>query len=86
MRSDRWKVLAKVDLPKIQNLHSNNIEQVRAAQLSDIQIYDLKNDIAEVSDLSAKHGNLKEVLTDELTAAYNDLLNGSYIWEPAVTP
>ena len=86
MRSDRWKVLAKVDLPKMQNLHSNNIDQVRAAQLSDIQIYDLKNDIAEVSDLSAKHGNLKEVLTDELIAAYNDLLNDSHIWEPAISP
>ncbi len=86
MRSDRWKVLAKVDIPKMQNLHSNNIEQVRAAQLSDIQIFDLKNDIAEVSDLSGKHGNLKNVLTDELTRAYNDLLDGSHIWEPVQNP
>ncbi len=86
MRSGRWKVLAKLDLPKMQNLHSGNIEQVKMAQLSDIQIYDLENDIAEVSDLSDKYKNLKEVLTNELTTAYNDLLDDSHIWEPVQTP
>ena len=82
MRSDRWKVLAKVDLPKMQNLHSRNIERVKAATLSDIQVFDMEYDVKEVNDLSGKYKNLTEVLTRELTRYYGELLDGSHVWTP----
>ena len=81
MRSDQWKVLAKLDFPKLQNGHSGNINEVRAAQLSDVQVYDIANDIGEVTNLSGKHQQLKEELTNKLTNAYNDLVEGSHVWE-----
>ena len=86
MRSDQWKVLAKMNLPKLQNVHTGNINEVRAAQLSDIQIYNIEDDIGEVSNLSGGHQQLKEELTNKLTKAYNDLVAGSHVWEPVQMP
>jgi arylsulfatase A len=80
MRSANWKVLAKVDLPKLQNVYSGNIDQVRAASLSDIEIYDLKKDIKEANDLSGKNQKLLNDLTRELNRNYSELLENSHIW------
>ncbi|MCH6256760.1 sulfatase-like hydrolase/transferase [Puniceicoccaceae bacterium K14] len=75
-----WKVLAQLDLQKIHNVSEENIEEIRAASVVDVEIYNLKFDIGEARDLSEDDDELKERLVKKLEANYQALLDGSYVW------
>jgi arylsulfatase A len=82
MRDGKWKVLARLDLPKIQNLHTGNFESVTTAQLSDFEIYDMTKDLGETNNLAGKNKKLSASLTNKLKRSYKALLNSSYVWMP----
>ena len=81
MRDGDWKVLAHLDLPKMSNISDQNVEQVRAAELSGIEIYNLRHDIGEARNVAPSDPDLREQLTRKLKAHYTDLLDHSYVWK-----
>ena len=61
MRHGEWKVLAKLNngkMPKSSDLHTGNAAAAKAAELTDIEIYRISEDIAESKNLAAEHPNL----------------------------
>ena len=80
MRDGDWKVLAKVPSAKLKSLNSENVGKVRSGVLSEFQIFDLRNDVAEQQDLSKSKSGRIAKLKQRLQTGYQDLLSGSYIW------
>lgn len=86
MRHDKWKVLAKLDggkIRKFSNLHTGNAAAAKAAKLTDIEIYQVGEDIAEARNLASEQPEQLAILTALLQASYDDLLANSRVWEPA---
>lgn len=81
MRDGDWKVLGRLDLARTPNLGAHNIEEVKAAQLVDVEIYNVRYDIGEARDISFSHPELTERLTQKLKTHYSELLEGSHVWE-----
>jgi len=81
MRDGKWKVLARLDTPKTHNLHAGNIESIKAAQLLDIEIYNMEYDIGEARNVAKSYPEIAERLTKKLKTQYEELLNGSHVWE-----
>lgn len=81
MRDGDWKVIARLDLPLVQNLFDGNIEEVEAAELLDFEIYNMKHDIGEARNLAKSHPELTQRLSKKLKKHYIDLLKGSHVWE-----
>ena len=84
LRHDRWKITARLDLPKFQNLHSGNIEAVKAATLNDIEIYDMTIDIGEANNKADDNPRRLKRFTNKISRQYFKLLNDSPVWEPQV--
>jgi len=80
MRDGDWKVIAKLNIKKFQNLYSGNIEAVKNAKISDIQIYKITEDIAESKKLNEKYPEKLAELKKKLEAEYQKLLSDSHIW------
>ena len=53
MRDGDWKVLAKLDIDKAINVTSENEAKIKAAEISDVQIFRVTDDIGENNDLAA---------------------------------
>lgn len=84
MRDGDWKVLARLDLPKYKMVNSNNVNKARAAKLSDIHIFNIRNDIAESQDLSSDNPEKFNELKLRLEEHYKELVEDSHVW-PAPT-
>ena len=81
MRDGKWKVLAKLNIDKTTNVTSKNEAAVKAAVLSDFQIFLISDDVDESNDLSLAKPEQFDDLTNKLKSAYQELLDGSYIWD-----
>ena len=81
MRDGEWKVLARLDIPKLKSITSSAENMVKAAELSDFQIFNIKEDIGEVNDLSRTRPEKLAELSDRLNSAYRELLSDSHVWE-----
>lgn len=80
MRDGDWKVLAKLSLNKFKTVDERNAELVKAATLSDFQIFKITDDIGESQDLSASHPEKLSELKQRLELHYRELLNDSHVW------
>ncbi|MDF7799235.1 sulfatase-like hydrolase/transferase [Pontiellaceae bacterium B1224] len=80
MRDGDWKILAKLSIDKYRGITSENEERVKAATLSDFQLFNLSEDIGEANDLSQSHPEKLEELTTLLEAQYQELVQDSYVW------
>lgn len=80
MRDGKWKVLARLDLPKLQNLHTGNIQMVMNAHLQAVEVYDLTHDIGEARNLAGDNPRLAKRLSQKLTNNYRELLEDSWVW------
>ncbi len=80
MRHGKWKVLAKLsNLEKLQNVSTENSQRVKAAILTDFQLFDVSRDVGELHDLSqesARFGKLREIMQ----SAYSELVQSSHVW------
>ncbi len=89
MRDGDWKIMAKlvdedgVRLPNFHNLHAGNIDEVRAARLSDFRLYNIAADIDESDDLSQSNPTEFERMRNLMEAKYRNLLDGSQVWSHA---
>ena len=81
MRDGDFKVLARLDLPNTSNISKENVEQIKAAELKDFEIYNLRYDIGEARNLAPGDPELRKRLTNKLKASYSELLQGSYVWK-----
>ena len=81
MRDGDFKVLARLELPKMSNLSKENIDQIKAAELKEFTIYNLRHDIGEARNLAPDDTQLRNRLTRKLKERYSELLQGSYVWE-----
>ena len=80
MRDGDWKVLAKLNIPKTTNVTTENEAVVKAAVLSDFQIFKISEDVGESKDLSASMPEKLAELTEKLKLSYHELLDDSHIW------
>ena len=83
MRHGNWKVLARLDggkLPKMTNVTSKNRELVREAKLTDVEIYDLAQDIAESRNVAEEDPARTAALKQTLEKQYRELVDGSHVW------
>jgi len=85
MRDGDWKVLAKLNIAKTTNVTIENEAAVKAATLSDFQIFMISNDIGESKDLSESMPEKLAELTEKLKLSYQELLDDSHVW-PAEKP
>jgi arylsulfatase A len=81
MRDGDWKVLAKLNIDKCVNVTTDNEPEVKAAELSDFQIFQITEDIGESKDLSSSMPEKLAELSQRLTTHYQDLIEGSHVWE-----
>ena len=85
MRHGDWKVLAKLDHPKLRkfsNLNTGNAEIAKSAKLADIEIYRVTDDIAEAKNLAGEKPEELKRLTAALQSAYAELIADSPVWTP----
>ena len=80
MRDGDWKVLARLNIDKTTNVTTENQAEVKAAELSDFQIFKVTDDIGESNDLSEAMPEKLSQLTEKLRLSYQELLDGSHIW------
>ena len=81
MRDGDWKVLAKLNIAKTTNVTTKNEAAVKAAVLSDFQIFLISDDVGESEDLSTSKPEQFAELTEKLKASYQELLDDSHIWD-----
>ncbi|WP_072992727.1 sulfatase-like hydrolase/transferase [Pseudozobellia thermophila] len=86
MRHGDYKILARLKykgdyLPRLNNIHSGNEALVKTSELTDFELYNLKDDPRETTDLSVDSpvvfGQMKRLLEKE----YGLLLKGSHVWQ-----
>ena len=80
MRDGDWKILAKLDIGKLNKVDARNEQQIKGASLSDFQIFDLSKDIGEKKDLAKANPQKLAELKQRLEAHYKELVDGSHVW------
>jgi len=81
MRDGNWKIMAKLNIEKQFSVSKENEALVKAAELSDHQIFKITDDIGESNDLSSTMPEKLAELTQRLETHYRELLSDSHIWE-----
>ncbi len=89
MRDGDWKVLARLtdasgEVPKKQNITPVQLQQLKNASLTDVEIYNLVNDHAEQQNLAADRPQLAGEMLDKLQQQFNELLDDSPVWQPDI--
>lgn len=83
MRDGKWKVLARLDggsVAKLQNVTTQNLETVKNAELTDLEIYDLSTDMRESENLADTNPDLANSLRSKLDEQYRELVANSHVW------
>ena len=81
MRDGDWKVLARLNIDRQRNVTRQNEAEVKAAVLSDFQIFKISEDVGESNDLSKSMPEKLAELKTRLKKHYRQLLDDSHIWE-----
>ncbi len=81
MRDGNWKVLAKLNVGKLNKVDGRNAAQVKGATLSDFQVFDLSKDIDESEDLAKANPDKLAELKKILQTHYKELVEGSHVWK-----
>jgi arylsulfatase A len=83
MRHGPWKVLARLnsgELPRYENLTPPRLAEVRQAELTDFEIYNLDDDPGETLNLAGRDLQNDSELRGLLTSEYRKLANDSFAW------
>ena len=81
MREGNWKVLAKLNVGKLNKVDGRNDAQVKGATLSDFQVFDLSKDVGESTDLAKTNPDKLAELKKRLQTHYKELVEGSHVWK-----
>lgn len=86
MRHGPWKVLARLNggtFPRLENLTPESLKLAQAADLTDVEIYNLEQDPGETLNLAGRNlANEQELLT-RLRSEYSALAADSFAWTPS---
>lgn len=85
MRHGEWKVLAQLnggELPKMENITEQRAEAVRSAQLTNFEVYNIKDDISEEKNLVDSDAEQIGELLKRLTQHFHELVTNSHVWTP----
>ena len=83
MRDGDWKVLAKLDggsFDKMVNITRETLDRVTNAELTDIEIYNLSNDMDESKNVSSQNPSVTKELSEKLEKHYRELVTTSHVW------
>ncbi|OVE73503.1 arylsulfatase [bacterium B17] len=81
MRDGEWKVLAKLQgVNKCKEMNAKNEAKIKAAELVDIQIFKITDDVGESKDLSLEEPKKLAELTRKIKENYQDILDDSHVW------
>ncbi|MCM8533822.1 MAG: sulfatase-like hydrolase/transferase [Lentisphaeraceae bacterium] len=80
MRYGDWKVIAKLDHKKASNIYTGNEASLKAAKITDIEIYKITEDISESKNLAGAFPEKLQELKKKLLSEYKNLLDGSHVW------
>ncbi|MCG9793093.1 sulfatase-like hydrolase/transferase [Flavobacterium algicola] len=85
MRKGDWKIMARLEVdnaavPNFHNLYDGNEAYIKSAKLTDYVLFNLKDDVKESKDLSAKNQVLFEQMKKDMNIQYQELLAGSHVW------
>lgn len=81
MRDGDWKVLAKLNHKKLSNLYTGNEASLKAAEITNIEIYKITQDITESKNLASQYPEKLQELKKKLITEYKELLDGSHVWK-----
>jgi arylsulfatase A len=64
----------------INNLYGGNEAYVKEAELTDFELYNMKEDISEADNVAKKYPEVLEEMKELLASEYAALLEDSHIW------
>lgn len=83
MRDGPWKLLAKLDggkLPKLQNVTTEDAPKMRAAKLTDFELYRVSDDAGEARNLAAKEPARVKELAAKMEQIHRELTTTMHVW------
>lgn len=86
MRTNDWKILARLKsgdtyITNFHNIYAGNEDEIKALQLTDFELYDMKNDSGESVDLASSNPEKLEEMKTLLHKEYKSLLDQSFVWK-----
>ncbi len=84
MRDGPWKILGVLNdrqLPKRENLTRATAQPYLDADITDVEVYQITDDVGETEDLAKRDPALRQQWIEKLNQAYRELAAGSYIWQ-----
>ncbi|WP_276166043.1 sulfatase-like hydrolase/transferase [Zobellia alginiliquefaciens] len=86
MRHGDYKILARLKnngeyLPNLNNMYKGNEELIKSSELTDFELYNLRDDSREASNLATVDPKVFNQMKNLLQKEYQTLLNGSHIWQ-----
>jgi len=85
MRDGDLKVLMQINggkLGRMQNLTSVDMKEVMSSELTDLEIYNVREDIAESKNLAKTDPELAGKMRKKMNKHFRSLNAGSHVWEP----
>ncbi len=84
-RNEDWKILARLQkdgeyLPKLHNIYDGNVDYIKSFELTDFELYHIKNDRNETTEVSAQYPEEFEMMKKLIKTEYEALLDGSHVW------
>ena len=73
-------MLARLNIDQQKRVTKENEALVKAAKLSDFQIFKITDDVGESEDLSASMPDKLAELKQRLETHYKELLSDSHVW------
>lgn len=86
MRVEDWKILCRLKsdttcLGHIHNLYEGNERLVKDAELTDFELYNMRDDMGETENMAHKKPEVFEEMKTLLKSEYKKLLDESFIWK-----
>jgi arylsulfatase A len=83
MRIGNWKILAHLTGPELRpgaDLVTEEMEAIKRAELSQMELYDLESDIGETRDLAEEHPERLARMSAALRRLYREVRDESPVW------
>jgi len=83
MRVGDWKILASLTGPELKpaiDIKPGDMEAIKTAELTDFELYNLRKDIGETTDLAEKEPERLKQMADQLTKLYHEVRDESPVW------
>ncbi|MBD3675730.1 MAG: sulfatase-like hydrolase/transferase [Planctomycetaceae bacterium] len=88
LRDGDWKIVARWDAPHIYyanlpgggNVTPTTMKIIKTAQLTEFELYNLKDDLAETKDLSTEHPDRLEKMKQAILARYAEVQKNGPTW------